>query len=262
MLRQFGGKYTELPESERTVTPKKRQGHILFAKEGTNRDTTLSMLKYLNRMAKAEIFGTPADFGGNASFSSEAFSKGQCMFMICSSGGLSYNTNNWEKRFRLAPIPYKDADKKFVISQGANLCLTDNGPADKGFELIKKLTTGEFQTRWAIETGYFPASVSSSTSTAYQSFLNDTSYADPILVTYREGARVNENEYRAKNWNRFVDDAFIGSAVIREQVAFIIPNVLNAVSEANIDNNEAYMSEINKILTSEVIRTSQNIVVD
>jgi ABC-type glycerol-3-phosphate transport system substrate-binding protein len=262
MLRQFGGKYTELPESERTVTPKKRQGHILFAKEGANRTTTLNMLKYLNRMAKDEIFGTPADFGGNASFSSEAFSKGQCMFMICSSGGLSYNTNNWEKRFRLAPIPYKTADKKFVISQGANLCLTDNGPADKGFELIKKLTTGEFQTRWAIETGYFPASVSSSSSSAYQSFLNDTSYADPILVTYREGARVNETEYRAKNWNRFVDDAFIGSAVIREQIAFIIPNVLNAVSADKINDDNAYMTEINKILTSEVIRTNGNIVVD
>ena len=262
MLRQFGGKYTELPESERTVTPKKRLGHILFAKKGDNRTTTLNMLKYLNRMAKDEIFGTPADFGGNASFSSEAFSKGQCMFMICSSGGLSYNTNNWEKRFRLAPIPYKDADKKYVISQGANLCLTDKGPADKGFELIKKLTTGEFQTRWAIETGYFPASVSSSTSTAYQTFLNDTSYADPILVTYREGARVNENEYRAKNWNRFVDDAFIGSAVIREQVAFIIPNVLNAVSADKINDDSAYMTEINKILTSEVIKNNGNIVVD
>jgi ABC-type glycerol-3-phosphate transport system substrate-binding protein len=182
------------------------------------------------------------------------------MFMVCSSGGLGYNTGTWENRFRVAPIPYKSADKKYVISQGANICMTKAGDADSNFKVIKALTTGKYQTRWAIETGYFPASNSAADTSEYQAFLNDTSYADKDHVAYREGARVNELEYRAKGWNRFVDDAFIGSAKVRTQVGYILANVFASVSDLNDTNG--YKTQIKTVLTDPLIQNEPCIVVD
>ena len=259
LVRQWDAEYTKLPEDQIQINPKRRQGKILFA-NATNLPKTIDMLKTFNKMYKDDIFGTPGDIGGT--FSSEAFSRGCVMFMVCSSGGLSYNTSNWNNRFRVAPIPYTDASHKCVISQGANICMTKKGDADKSFKVLKALTTGKYQTRWAIETGYFPASNTAADTPEYQNFLNDTSFANKTLVTYREAAQVNENQYRKGGWNRFVDDAFIGSAVIREQVAYILPNVLKNVNAENIDNDEAYKAQLRNTLNGEAIKNNLNIAVD
>ena len=268
LVRQWDSHYTELPEDQRTVAPKRRLGKILFANEA-NLDKTLKMLKFFNHMYKDEIFGTPGDIGGK--FSSEAFARGCVMFMVCSSGGLSYNTSKWENRFRVAPIPYKDEDHKFVISQGANICLTKKGDEAKALKVLKALTSGKFQTRWAIETGYFPAAKSAEDDDDYINFMNDTSYSDKTMVAYREGAKVNHKEYRGKAhigeegwkaWTRFVDDAFIGSATIRDEVAKILPNVLKNVAAAEIDDDLPYKAQLKTILTGTTISQSTNIQVD
>ena len=257
LVRQFDGQYTRLPEDQHSVALKRRQGEILFANTA-NLPKTINMLKTFNQMYKDDIFGTPGDIGGN--YSSEAFSRGCVMFMVCSSGGLSYNTDNWSNRFRVTQIPYTDEQHKYVISQGANICMTKNGNQDKSFKVMKALTTGKFQTRWAIETGYFPASNTSADSEEYQNFLKDTSYENKTLVAYREGAQINENKYRKGGWNRFVDDAFIGSAIVREQVGYILPNVLKNVTNVNDDN--AYKAELRNVLNGEQIKNNINIKVD
>lgn len=257
LVRQWGAKYTELPEDQRTIAPKKRQGKILFA-NSENLPKVIDMLRFFNNMFKNRIFCTPATLGGT--FASDAFAEGRCMFMVCSSGGLSYNTENWEKRFSVAPIPYKDAEHKYVISQGANICLTDNADPDKAVQVIKALTQGKFQTEWAIQTGYFPASNTSADTPEYQAFLNGDDYSNATIVTYREGARVNESEYRKNGWERFVDDAFIGSAVIREQIASIIGNVFNKVTTSDADSD--YKAQIDAILNASEIRGNTNISVD
>lgn len=267
LVRQWDAKYTELPESEHSVHPKRRHGHILFAND-ENLPKTISMLRHFKKMYDVDIFGTPGDIGG--SFSSEAFSRGCVMFMVCSSGGLSYNTSNWENRFRVAPIPYSDEQHRYVISQGANICMTKKGNEAKAFKVLQALTTGKYQTRWTIETGYFPASKSAEDSAEYSAFLNDTSYEDKTVVAYREGAKVNHDEYRgaahpeitdeALKWKRFVDDAFIGSAVVREQVAYIIPNALKNVH--NVDEDAEYIAVLKTILNSNEISGNINIEVD
>ena len=257
LLRQWDSKYTTLPEDQYALHPKVRQGKVLFANQ-QNLPNTLEMLKYFKEFYDAGIFGTPADLKGK--FSSDAFADGRVMFMICSSGGLSYNTDNWEKRFRVAPIPYKDEAHRYVISQGANICMTKNGDQKKSFKVIQALTTGKFQTKWAIETGYFPASNSSADTPEYQAFLNSTSYENKTLVSYREGARVNETEYRAKGWYRFVDDAFIGSATVRSLVAGILPNVFKNVVDATDDAE--YKKQIKDVLNDPQIKNNLNIAVD
>ena len=263
LVRQWGSKYTELPEDQRQVTPKKRQGKVLFA-NNANLSATVDMLKFFNRLHKNGIFGTPQDFGGEAKFSSDSFKRGEVMFVICSSGGLAHNTGTWHARFKSAPIPYHAADKKFVISQGADIAMTKNGDQKKSFAFMKALTTGKFQTRWAIDTGYFPASRTAENEPEYQAFLNGTSYADELKVYKREGAKTNHEHYSnaSENWIRFVDDAFIGSAKVREVVGVILPNVFSQIKAADVEDTSKYHKEIKDTLTQASIKSNTNIAVD
>ena len=262
LVRQWGSHYTELPVDQRSVSPLMRKGKILFA-NSANLSNTVAMLKYFNEMQKDGIFTVPQMI--NATYSSDAFKAGKVMFMVCSSGGLGYNTENWSQRFRVTTIPYRDADKKYVISQGANLCLTDrSGDPAKAIKVIEALTTGEFQAEWAIKTGYFPASKSAAALPKYQAFLNDTSYDPSNLaeISFREGAKVNADHYvnESENWKKFVDDAFIGSSLVRKMVKNIIPNVFKNVA---VDApSSAYETEINNILNDNQITTSINLIVD
>ena len=263
LVRQWGSEYTTLPEDQFKVHPKQRQGQILFASE-KNLPKTVDMLQFFNTMHKKRIFGTPEDLSG--SFSSDAFADGLVMFMVCSSGGLSYNTKKRETFFRLAPIPYKDADHKFVISQGANLCLTKNGDATKAFAVMKALTQGEFQATWTMLTGYFPASDSAMNSDEYKAFINgtgtDADYDDLLTASIREGAKVNRDEYKdpAKKWTKFVDDAFIGSATVRTKVDDIIPRIFNKVGDPS--NTKGIKDVIKAILADSDISMNLNLSVD
>ena len=260
LVRQWDSQYTELPKDQIKLHPKERAGKVLFANK-KNLPKTVEMLKFFNKMYEDKIFGTPsAEL--KAKFSSEPFAQGRVMFMVCSSGGLSYNTENWEKRFRMAPIPYHTEDHKYVISQGANICMTKKANAKKAVQVIKALTTGKFQTEWALKTGYFPASSTAEETPEYQNFLKSTSFKDKTVAIYREGHQVNYNEYRpaANKWNRFVDDAFIGSATVRTLVADILPNVFKNVAVS--DTGAGYKKEIKKILQDPLISSSLNITVD
>ena len=262
LLKQWGAEYTELPEDQRTVSPSRRQGKILFA-NSANLEKTVAMLRYFNEMQKDKVFTIPQMI--NATYSSDAFKVGKVMFMVCSSGALGYNTENWSQRFRVTTIPYKDTDKKYVMSQGANLCLTDRSEdSTKAVQVIKELTTGEFQAEWAINTGFFPTSKSAQNSAKYQAFLNNTSFDHSNLteVSFREGARVNNDHYinPSENWLMFVDEAFIGSAVVREVVKNVFLNVFRNIAVGETDS--AYVAQINNILNDNQISQNINLIVD
>ena len=264
LVRQWGAEYTKVPESEYQEAIDDRQGHVLFA-NSTHKSTTVSMLKFFRNLAERGVFGVPSNVGGTgANFASEAFATGNVMFMVCSSGGLSYNTENKALRFSLEPIPYKTANKKFVISQGANICMTDHGSAERSWEVMKALTTGEFQTRWAMETGYFPASSTAEQSQEYQAFLNSTDTSNYTVSVYRQGSQVNSHVYgkASEGWTRFVDDAFVGSAIVRELVGNIIPNVLANIKTADINTDSKYEDELATILNDTRIARNANIVVE
>lgn len=242
LLRQWNSEYTSLPEEEKLKAPRRRKGHIRFIENTTkdeagktNLEKTLECLQYFNEMNHDKIFGTPATFG--ASYCSKAFEANKCMFMLCSSGGLSYNTGFWEKRFRVAPLPYYDDGttvRKFVISQGANVALSNQGGEEmiqKGFDVMVKLTQGDYQARWCLNTGYYPCSKSATESEIYQEFLNDKSYDDSIIVAYREGSVINQDHYMNadEKWTKFVDPAFMGSSDIRLKIKDIFTLVFNEV---------------------------------
>lgn len=250
LAKQWDAKYTELPSSEYTKNPKKRKGSVLFA-NSDNLPKVLDMLKFFKKLHNDRIFGTPADLGG-AKFSSDPFKKGMCMFVVCSSGGMAHNTGMWEQRFASTHIPYTDESHKYVISQGANICMTKKANKDKAIQVMKALTTGKYQTRWAMETGYFPASASSEAEKDYQDFLAGTvtGKAHELEVYQREGSQTNTNHYSNKDekWIRFVDDAFIGSSEVRTLVGTILPRIFNVIGADKMDDDSAYYAELKEIL--------------
>ena len=229
LVRQWKAQYTELPESENTKIAKKRVGNVMF-NSSQHQSKVIDCLEFFHGLNKQKIFGIPKNLGG--SYSSDAFALCRCMFMICSSGGLSYNTANWRHRFRVAPIPYKYADNKTVISQGANICMTNKKNYTNASNVIKALTTGEFQAAWCLETGYYPCSKSAVATEAYQNFLKETTpYPDASAtrIAYREGSKLNSDHYMSETegWVKFVDPAFKGSSVLRQTVKGVLESVFS-----------------------------------
>lgn len=284
LVRQWGAEYTRLTAEQKKVEPLYRKGDIMFVSE-ENKPKVIECLKFFNRLNKQHIFGVPKEF--QQSYNSTAFENNQVMFMLCSSGGLSYNTAKWENRFRVAPLPYNSAiaDGKYVISQGADITLTNNtNDFNKSFEAMVEMTTGELQAEWCLQTGYYPCSVSATNAPAYQAFLHEADeesitkymqdngvsrdeavanvYSSPTRVAYREGSNINQDYYMKaeSGWHKFVDPAFVGSSDIRTLIKTIFESVFIKISASDVDNDSKYSSVLEGVVTDPTIKQkAQNI---
>ena len=267
VVRQWGGVYTSYSEADMKMA--NPHGWVEFNNTSVkndkgvtvnSREKTIAALTFFNGLfgdmddASSQIFGLPANFGGL--YSSDAFKANKVKFTVCSSGGLSYNTGGGQ-RFRLAPIPYYDAgelENKYVISQGTNLALFDQGDAatlKKAFSAMVDFTTGGVQASWACDTGYFPGAKSAANAPAYKEMLESTDYSNANVVAYRESAQINEDEYmvEAKGWTKFVDPGFVGSSTIRATVKNILANVFNHVG-AGKEGEKTYEAVLNEAYTT------------
>ena len=132
MARQFGGKYTEMDDIEHGYLAFKDDEHVLEA------------LNFIRSMHDAHILGIPDVWENSNGYCSKAFMSCQSIMTISSSAGVTNNIGGSVKRVGIAPIPYKTADKKFVISQGANLAIlkTTKEKALASWLLIRFLTGG------------------------------------------------------------------------------------------------------------------------
>ncbi|MCR5079483.1 MAG: hypothetical protein K6B65_06190 [Bacilli bacterium] len=216
-IRQWGGTYTIADKAT-------RKGYIKFdspeAKAGLSK-----MQEYYN---KAYLGIAPS--WGEAKYCSNPFTALGCVMTIGSSAGADSNAPKGDKfAISSAPIFYKDADKKYVISQGTNLCLLDTGTEKErvaAWELLKylsKYNNGEF----AAESGYFPACPYAYNSEEYQEFLTAraVSTVDKINLA---AAKVNSEIYinEALGWDKFVDQPFDGSSTIRSKVGDLMTSFL------------------------------------
>jgi len=228
IVRQWGGIYTEYTKDDIQIG----HGWARFY-DADVKAKTIAACEFFKSLNADHIFALPSELASTASFSSDSFRANQCIFTVCSSGGLSYNIkeDGSGRKFRVAPIPYHEADKKYVISQGTNLAVFDQGSKEdqqKSFEVIVALTTGELQGKWAVETGYYPASRSATNSEAYQNLINNPP-KNETDAAYQESAQVNNNYYMAVNaehpefeWEKFVDPGFMGSSIIRSEVGKVM----------------------------------------
>lgn len=208
-VRQYGGEYT-------TVDKVTRKGKILFDSEQTK--TALTDMQ--NRYNK-HYFGIPSTWG-ESKYCSNPFSALNCVMTIGSSAGADSNAPKGGKfDVACAPIFYKEANKKYVISQGTNLILLDKGTNKQrvaSWELLKYLTK-YINGKFAADSGYFPSCDYAFRSEEYQEFFNyrPISMTDQINLS---AAKVNRDVYTdtSANWTKFVDAAFDGSSTVRTRV--------------------------------------------
>lgn len=208
LVRQYGGQYTEVDKT------KTGRGYAVF-----DSDETRAALTMLKDLFDSGIAAIPSFY--NELYCSNAFKAYKSVMNVGSTAGLANITSNAIKT-KIAPIPYKDAEHKYVISQGTSLGLFNKGTdkqklaAWKLMVYLSQQDNGQF----AADTGYYPTCDYSYNSDGYQEYLDSTVKSDTDKLRLAS-AEVNNNEYVENHWNKFVDPGFRGSADIREQVELI-----------------------------------------
>lgn len=223
-VRQNGGTYTYFDKEA-------KQGYI-----GFDSQEAYNALNKLNTLYTNNTFGIPADWD-EAKYGSNPFKAQKTVMTLGSSAGVTNDApsgNTFD--IASAPVPYFSADKKFVISQGANLALLDKGSREQrvaAWQLIK------FLTKYAngylcAKTSYYPSCAyaekggmwagASDDFQDYATFMQES--ITSINTTERikgQTAKVNTDYYvkDSENWTKFVDQPFAGSASIRTEVAAI-----------------------------------------
>lgn len=215
-IRQWGGTYTE-------YDPDTRKGYMAF-----DNQATIDALTYMKALHDESGMGIPAEYGGTTKYSSEYFKNWQTFMTIGSSAG-SANSGTSSFDVGVAPIPYKDADNKYVISQGTNLILMDVGTVAqrvacwKLLKFLAKYQNGLFASR----SSYYPSCEYAQNSDEYQEFLtiNNPETAEGDVSTVQAlkyyVAKVNSDYYLndSSSWTKFVDPGFAGSSTIRTAVS-------------------------------------------
>ena len=217
LCRQFGGEYT-------SVNKTTRQGRIEF-----NRSETNNALGKILSLYRKGILAIPDTFG-EEKYNSNPFKRMQTVMNIGSTAGAD-NALPQAGKFELgsAPVLYNTEDNKYVISQGTNLCLLDKGTdAEKmaSYQLLRYLSK-KVNAEFSVQSGYFPSCEYAQNSDVYQDFLNRTDvYSNE--EQNQQIAIINNDVYMNKElgWTKFVDAPFVGSALCRNEVATIIPQVL------------------------------------
>ena len=238
LIKQWGSHYTQLQDRPQDEDAGYRKGYLKFLAAGGDKDATLDCLEFFTNLAKDKIIGTPKDMIDKADYCTDAFKSNMVMFTVCSSGGVHKNIDgdtNLAKRMKVRAIPYYDDGegnvRKIVISQGANIAMLDKGTEEEKtrvFEFMVKITSGKYQAKWCLDTGYFPCSVSGTNDPSYRAlFSSAKNYSDKVSLAHREASEVNENNYMAQGWDKFVDDPFDGSAEVREEVKGIMRTTFN-----------------------------------
>ena len=214
LVRQYGAQYTEVDTSATG------RGYVTF-NDDNNKAATTQAMEMLKDLFDNKILGIPSVW--NELYCSSAFKAYKSVMNVGSTAGLS-NITSAAIPTKCAPVPVKDADHKYVISQGTSLGLFNKGtPQQKlaAWKLMVFLSQQE-NGKFAAQTGYYPTCDFSFKSNDYQAYL------DSDLKTATEelelaSATINNNTYNGKDagWTKFVDPGFRGSADIREAVDLI-----------------------------------------
>lgn len=216
-IRQWGSTYTQMGDD---IT----KGFIRF-----NNPTVASMLNYFKGLHDENVLAIPITFG-ETSYNSAPFRGNKSVMSVSSSAGVFNNVPSAGAfNVSIHPIPYQDANRKFVISQGTNMALFTNRNSHKvlaAWLFMRYMTTSPGNTQFSVGAGYYPSTESGLNSSFYQGYLNSTNVnaSDKSKI---DSAIVNASYYGnpEEKWIKFVDPGFVGSSDIREQVDTVFPIV-------------------------------------
>ena len=222
-IRQKGGTYTYYDKED-------KKGYV-----GFNNQQTIDALTAFKTMYDHYTFGIPADWG-EQKYGSNPFKASKTVMTLGSSAGVKNDAPSGNAfQIKAAPVPYFSADKKFVISQGANLALMDKGSRKQrlaSWMLLKFLT--KYANGYICQrTGYYPASSYAENGgmwkgadpeeyNDYKTWIDDALIGGSITEGIKaQTAQINLDYYvkESENWTKFVDQPFPGSASIRTEVA-------------------------------------------
>ena len=256
LVKQWGEEFVSYTKANALSV---KHGYLQF-----NNTRVLGALELINSLygnplyPAQRVFATPNYIAGGG-YSSSAFKSNVVMFVICSSGSLSYSAMPGT---RVAAIPYYDDGvdvHKYYVSQGTNFGLFDVGDASTksdGFEAMADFATGGIQAAWAANSGYFPVSRSAANHATYQNFLN-TPGDTAITELARSAALVNQNVYlnNEQNWVAYTDPAFYGIGEIRNGVYNLISQILADVGEGkdNTKTIQQYLDDVYYSLSKYVL---------
>ena len=211
LVRQYGAQYTEV---DKTATGR---GYVTFY-DDDNKETVLAASEMLKDLFDSHVMGIPTYW--NSLYCSDAFKAYKSVMNVGSTAGLS-NIVKTGIETKCAPVPVKDEEHPYVISQGTSLGLFNKGtPAErvaawKLLVFLSQQANGSF----AAETGYYPTCTQSFESDDYQAYLEADLHSDAEELQL-DSARINNEIYNGEDtkWTKFVDPGFRGSADIREEV--------------------------------------------
>ena len=211
LVRQYGAQYTEV---DKTATGR---GYVTFY-DDDNKAAVLEASEMLKDLFDTKVMGIPSVW--NSLYCSDAFKAYKSVINVGSTAGLS-NITKQGIETKCAPVPVKDADHQYVISQGTSLGLFNKGTDAERVASWKLMIFLSQQANglFAAETGYYPTCTQSYESDDYQSYLEADLHNDAEELQL-DSARVNNEIYNGEGtkWTKFVDPGFRGSADIREEV--------------------------------------------
>ncbi len=234
--RQWGGQYT-------SVNKTTGRGYLAF-----NSDEVKTGLQFMKDCAAADSVAIPATYG-ESKYTSNEFKLLKSVMVIGSSAGVG-NQAPAGNMFQVgvSAIPYEKAQDKYVISQGTNLVLLDQGTNAQrlaAWKLIKYLSK-EANGLFAAETGYFPSCAYATNSDTYQEFVNRTPVSIADKITYQT-VKVNADSYMnpSANWTKFVDPGFVGSSHVRTSVSTVMARMFvdGLTPQAVINEQYSLLSE-------------------
>ena len=218
LVRQYGAQYTEV---DKTRTGR---GYVTFNDE-KNKAATTAAMDMLKDLFDSKVMAIPSFY--NELYCSNAFKAYKSVMNVGSSAGLS-NITSAKIRTKCAPIPVKDAEHKFVISQGTSLGLFNRGTNKErlaAWKLMVYLSQQE-NGKFTSQTGYYPTCSYSYESDDYQAYLESDLHSRTEELEL-ESANINNEVYNGEGsaWTKFVDPGFRGSADIREAID-LVPAIL------------------------------------
>lgn len=233
LVRQFGGSFTEV-DKEQTG-----KGYAVF-----NNPQAVAAMTMVQDLFDSNILGIPALW--NELYCSTPFKAYKSLMNISSTAGLK-NVDNNNFKVKCTHIPYKDAQHKFVISQGTSLGLFNKGTDLEKLASWKLMIylSQQANGKFAAATGYFPTGDFSFNSDDYFNY-QDSSLKSSVDILRQSSSKVNSDVYVKDGWNKFVDPGFRGSADIRAAAELIpgylmtktydsVQATLNAVEQTIID---------------------------
>ena len=231
LAEQYGYDYTAIDQ----VTGK---GQILF-----NNDGMKGLMKTFKGYYDQHYFTTKGVIKTNVNYRSTADAM---LFSIGSTGGVKYQFSaDNPHNVGVAPIPHAEGKPMKVISQGPDFAFLDHDNANKAratWLFYKFFTSTQYNSAWALTTGYSPIRYSVMETKEYMDYI-DVSGQDPKTLDRLYALNASYAAKAAKNF--FTSPVFKGSSEARNQVGTIYAACVAAGADLDAQIDSIFETAVN-----------------